>query len=494
MLFTQTSGSVNTPGSFTFNMEKIRMNLTPYEVVKQHFTLPFELYPFQADAANELAPLTSAGYYLDIGTGKTPTSTVAVLYKFLVHGAQHCVCHMPPILLDRWSHWLAQVKRRDGTPLRVTVYRGTPAERKRIALDGEFILMSTQIFKKDYDDLVQYLGHKPLVVLVDEATSVKNVGSDNYKKTRDFSTGHELLLLTGTPMSTPMDAYAFCKLVAPNIYRNLRQFENLHVEERDFFGNITKWKNLDLLRENVKVNACRVLKTDVLPYLPRVTYDPMFYQLDPAHMKLYRTLAEEQLLPLKDGGKIDKTQVNALHHALGQIIINYDYFADDPKCKSRTVDLIEEVAGELDGRKLLVFANYRMSNRKLIELLSPYGAVGAFGDLTPKQQSKNIAQFIDDPKCGVLCAQPRSVGYGVDGIQQVCSDVIYAETPTVAKDFWQSLGRIWRDGALRGIQCRIAVAQGTLQVRRLNQLLANEELVSNVQRSYADLRAEILGN
>lgn len=488
------SERINEPGSRTTHMEKIRMQsyLAPYEIVKQHFNLPFELYPFQGDSANELAPLPRAGYYLDVGCGKTATATVAVLYKFLTQDVEHCVCHMPPILLDRWSKWFEQVTWKDGRPLKVTTYRGTPAQRKTIKLEGDFILMSTQIFKLDYDAIHQALGHKVLAVLVDEATSVKNVGSDNHKKTHSFAEGQHLLLLTGTPLSTPLDGYAFCKMVAPGIYRDLRQFENIHVAER-VFKTITEWKNLDLLRDNIKVHAVRVLKTDVLLQLPSVTYDPIFYQLDPAHMKLYRKLAEEQLLPLKNGGKIDKTSEIALVHALGQIIVNYDYFADDPKCVSRTVELIQEIMQELEGRKLLVFANYRMSNRKLIELLKPYGALGAFGDLSTKQQAKNIELFINHPEHNCLCAQPTAVGYGVDGLQEVCHDTLFVETPTVAKDFYQSLGRIWRDGQRNKVHCRIAVAEGTLQVRKLRQLLNNDDLVSQVQRSYADLAAEMFG-
>lgn len=40
---------------------------------------------------------------------------------------------------------------------------------------------------------------------------------------------------------------------------------------------------------------------------------------DIKHLKLYRKLAEEELLKLPDGGKIDATQATKLVHALGQI-------------------------------------------------------------------------------------------------------------------------------------------------------------------------------
>ena len=459
----------------------------PYERVKRHYTLPFTARTYQEQTINELAVLDRAGYYLDTGTGKTFCSTVSALYKRTM-GAHHVLVIMPPILITGWARFLKSIPE-----VSVTTYRGTPAQRKKLPLAGDFILMSMQIFKKDYERLCSELDHKSLVVIVDEATSVKNVASDNYKKVRDFTVGQHLMLLTGTPLSTPLDGYAFIKQVAPTVYRNLHQFENIHVAERDFFGTVTAWKNLELLADNLKVNSVRLLKTDVLQDLPSISYDPVFYELDAAHYRLYKTLAEEQLLPLKDGGKIDATVEQALHHALQQIVCNYDYFADDPSCVSNTIELVKELVEELGDKKLLVFANYRMTNRKLIELLKPYGAVGAFGDLTTTQQRKNIDHFIDSSSCRILVAQPTSAGYGVDGLQHVCQETLFVELPSIPRDFHQAVARLWREGQKEKVTVRIAVAERTLQVRKLKQMLAKDELVSKVQKSYADLRKEIFG-
>ena len=53
--------------------------MTPYEFVKANFDLPVELYPFQVEAVNNLAPLERAGYYLSVGCGKTITTIAASL-------------------------------------------------------------------------------------------------------------------------------------------------------------------------------------------------------------------------------------------------------------------------------------------------------------------------------------------------------------------------------------------------------------------------------
>jgi SNF2 family DNA or RNA helicase len=82
--------------------------------------------------------------------------------------------------------------------------------------------------------------------------------------------GKHLLLLTGTPINSPLDAYAMIRLISPRIYRSQEQFENIHVAEHDFYGNVVAWSNLDLLRENLAVGSARLLKEDVIADLPPI--------------------------------------------------------------------------------------------------------------------------------------------------------------------------------------------------------------------------------
>lgn len=194
------------------------MNKSPYEIVKEHYTLPFELYPFQVDIVNELALLDRNGEYAQVGTGKTPMSTAIALYRMVMEGYQHTIVAMPPILLLGWYRWLSRIP-----GVSIALYWGTPKQRPLIDLDKDVILMSMPIFKRDYAYLTSYFEHRKVQGIVDEATSNKCVGSDNYKKTRDFYIGRPLQLLTGTPLTTPADAYAYVKTVAPTVYRNLRR-------------------------------------------------------------------------------------------------------------------------------------------------------------------------------------------------------------------------------------------------------------------------------
>ena len=464
--------------------------LTPYETVEKHYTLPFPLYPFQQDTVNKLAPLKSAGYYLDVGAGKTATSIASFLFKLNQGMAEKLVVIMPPILIDGWFRTLEKYPQLKG---QTTVYRGTPKKRSEIKLGSTLItLMGLQIFKQDYEDVAKAFANVKTTVILDEAAHIKNVSSQNYRAFRQFTADKDTMLLTGTPLSTPIDGYAYISFTAPGLYRNLSVFETRYVGERDFFGQIVSWRRLEELNEHLKINSVRILKQDVLKDLPEVTYTPLHYSLNKPHYDLYKKLVLEELLVLEDGGKIDATTASGMYHKLGQLICNYDYFSGKEGARSTCFDVIDQTLEELDGQKLVIFSSYRMTNRNLAEYLTKYNAVSAFGDNTVPVNNANILKFVNDPTCQILIGQPSSIGVGVDGLQDVCCNVLFLEIPSLTM-FHQSVARLHRAGQKQGVHVRIAVAQGTLQETQCNNLLQKDALVNKVIRNVTDLRQALFG-
>ena len=464
--------------------------LTPYEVVTENFKLPFDLYPFQKDTVNSLAPLKSAGYYLDVGAGKTATSITSFLFKLAQGQTEKLVVIMPPILIDGWFKTFETYLELKG---KTTIYRGTPTKRKAINLGETLItLVGIQIFKVDYERFLTSFENVKTTVILDEAAAIKNVSSQNYRTFRDFVANKDSMLLTGTPLSTPLDGYAYISFTAPGLYRNFTVFEGRYAGLRDFFGKITSWRNLPELNEHLKINSVRILKQDVLKDLPEVTYTPMSYSLNKPHYDLYKKLALEELLILEDGGKIDATTASGLYHKLGQIICNYDYFSGKETAKSTCHEVLDQVIDEIGDEKLVVFSNYRLTNRSLVKYLGKYNAVAAYGDNSVTQNNKNILRFVEDPDCKILIGQPTSIGIGVNGLQDVCRNILFLEIPSLTM-FHQSVARLHRAGQKQGVQVRIAVAEDTLQVNQCQNLLAKDSLVNQVIRNVSDLRKSLLG-
>lgn len=474
--------------SHRFKKWRVRA-VSPSDHVLSLYRFPFTFRPFQEVGVNELAPLPRTALYWEPGLGKTAGATACALYQKEL-GAQMVICLLPPSLVRQWSRWLARIKRADGSSLDTLMYQGSPAERKLMDIDVEFLLMSIQIFKRDHERIAAELGHKRIHIIVDEAHCLKDVGTQNYKMVRDFSAEQTLQLLTGTPLNNPLDAYAYIKFTAPNIYRTLHMFEQIHVEERDFFDKPIAYRNLDLLASNLLVNADRKTKEEVLTDLPEAIITQIDYDLDKRHLRLYQQLVDEQLLKLPDGDKIDATQATALYHALGQIICQWHHFAQDPALKSACYTLIEDILDELGDKKLVVFANYRRTNQ---ELVRRFNCPGIWGEVSAKNKARALDLFLDDPKCRLIALQPVSAGQGIDGLQHVCTDVLYIEPPVAVSHWTQSLSRVHREGQTLPCNIRMAIAQGTVQVSRLLSLTHKEALVNPVQQSRAVLRDMCLG-
>lgn len=461
--------------------------MLPYEYVKTQYQLPVELYPFQQEAMNKLSLLDRAGYYLDVGTGKTFTSIASCLYKLSTGEARQVICLMPPVLITNWSRTLAKVN-----GLTHTAYRGSPAARANLDLSAQFILMSYQIFKKDWARLHDTFVNFTVVILCDEATAIKNIGSDTHKKVRDFAVGNHLMLLTGTPLSSPMDAYAYVKLISPGVYRNQLQFERVHVAKYDFFNKPKEWTNIELLRENLALNSVRVLKEDVLKDLPPITYTELFYDLEPKHLKLYQELANNQLKVLEDGSKIDLTQVSALFNALQQIPANAFHFSGGT-VDSTIFELLDELMEELGGGKLVVFSKYVMTNRQLLSRCEKYGVVALFSDISAKRQQEAIDTFVENPDCKMIVLQHQSGGFGIDNLQTVCKDVLFLELPHTASAFTQAVARVHRSGQKGNVNVRIAIAQKTLQEHLWAVVQEKDSLTNLCIRGPADLRDIVNG-
>lgn len=465
--------------------------MTPFETVLQYYKFPDRIVPkpLQIEAINYHCEHNNTGGFHEMATGKTFIATAVALYRKITEGGT-IVIIMPPVLLRQWGRWLAEI-----TPaLTVTEYRGTQAQRAALDLDVDFVLVGVQIFKKEFKRFTDHFYGKPYMTIVDEAAPMLgNIESDQHKKVYEFSVMRPVMPMTGTPMNTPMDAYGILKFSAPGTYRNINHFHNEHVESVDWFKKPTKFMNLDRLRANMTINSRRILFRDLYPNMGKPLYDPTYYDLAPAHYKLYRKLAEEELLKLPDGGKVDGTSANRLLHALGQIVCNWGHFSGVPSDVAASIEMIEQKLSELGDRKLLVFAHYKMTVAFLKDRLKKYGVVTINSEVSDKKKDANLRKFINEPSCRVMVAQFISAGMGLDGMQYCCNTVFIAEPCQQPRVFHQAVARLDRPGQTERVHVMMGIANGTTQVRAFRTLLENDNLVNQVIRNAIDLRHAIYG-
>lgn len=455
-----------------------------------YYRLPFQLREDQVEDVENNYVFQRVGVFNEVGTGKTVVATLIAL----AWDRDHNVVLMPPILLRQWQRWLDGLHDAGS----VLVYRGARDRRRLWDLPRyRWILMTPQIFKNDFSSIQQRLGPRTTTLVVDEGHCVKNPETATHKRVRDFSAGQNLLVLTGTPISQPGDTYGYVKLKTPGVYRSKAHFENLHVAERDFFGNITKWQNLEQMNQNLMLQSTRRLSKVVLKNLKEPNYIPIYYELDPEHMALYNQLVDEQILLLPDGTKIDATSAGRLYNASQQIVCNWSHFSGEPTHRAKIFELVDAVADEIDilnpaSSKLIIYTYYVMTSRAIVGSLGQFNAVACYSEISAKQQERNIERFLEDLSCRILVAQPGSGGVGWNP-QHVCWEVLFVEEPIVPWPFIQAVGRVDRDGQLHVPNIRLAIAEGTIQVRLHQNLLVKDQLANAVQGGYKDLRDAIHG-
>ena len=208
-------------------------------------------------------------------------------------------------------------------------------------------------------------------------------------------------------------------------------------------------------------------------------------------MKLYKKLVDEQLLLLDSGNKIDATTATKLAHALQQIIMQFDYFSENPENRSAGYDLLDNVLEDIGSAKLIVWCNYKRTNRAVTTYLNSKGvkAVAAFSEV---DANKSFKAFMEEPDVQVLVAHYLSAGAGLNA-QSVCSEMLYLELSTIPSHMVQSSGRVCRLGQTKTPVIRVAVAKGTIQESLMKRLLKNADLVDKVENNLISLRKILLG-
>lgn len=462
-------------------------------IIKQ-MGLPFEPVELQKQDALEAANEGRFAFFYEVGGGKTLVSTISALLWDNAHNIITC----PPILLLQWAKWLKEAGETD-----VEVYANGITDpkykRNEAQLSAKWVVISHAILRDDFQTILSAFRGKQLTVIIDEGQAIKNPRSKLYKCINTLiAPDRPLLIDTATPTSKPQDTFAYMKLKTPQLYRGMGHWENLHVGEKDFYGTITKYQNLDMLRDNFAIASVKRTKKDLFGNTLTPIYEPIHYPLSPAHQKLYEKLADERLLDLPDGSKIDATQAQALRHAMQQIVMNYGHFSGNPAHVAAGYDLLDSVIEQVDPMdesksKLAVWTYYQMSSAAvtayLQEKFGKEAVVAAYGKTNSQYAVK---QIMENPKCRIMVAQPSSVGAGLN-LHHVCHEMFFAEMSTTPMLVRQAIGRVDRMGQLVRPTIRFGIAQGTVQVALYQQLLNNDELVSKVERTPRTLRQEILG-
>ena len=426
---------------------------------------------------------------LEVGVGKTVIATAVSMML----GYDKVLTLVPPILITPWFKWLTQME------CSVIAYRGTPVQRKEIDLGAyQWIVMSHDIFRRDFNTIKAAVNKVRYSLIVDEAQALKSPASKLFRGVQTLSAGDAgLQLLTGTPISSTMDAYSYIKLKTPWAYRSLGHFSDIHVDKRDFFDKPIAFRHLDMLKENFDTNTVTGTKEEFHGFRLEPLFPDGTYELAPEHYKLYKQLAEEQLLNLADGEVLDASSSQRLYQALQQVVCNWAHFSGDETKRSAVYDIIDQTVEETqckdqDRSKLIIWTRAKMTSRAVLQYCNEVLKIKTVAAYSEADSEKSAQAFMEDPSVRILVGQPRSCGAGLNP-QHVCWEALYIELESSSILMRQSIGRIVRVGQKHVPRIKIAVAKDTIQAPVLQLLLKNDDSVARVETTKLSVRKMLFG-
>ena len=459
-----------------------------FEGLYENFNFPFQPRDYQRETVEQLSKIDKAGAFLAVGLGKTAVAMWTALADSIYGSTSQILLIVPPALINQWEEYVKEITFRNGNDqLQIGVYYGSPAKRNKMALQvKDVIITSHQIFRLDFQKFTKLFGaNQDMFVIFDELhMGCRKVSNKIFRCVKQFTKNKKFLGLTATPISNPGDGYAICKLINP-VYTSKIGFESVHVGEKDFFGNVTRWCNLDMLHKNLFKNAVK-LEAEGLLELPDVNYITFPYDLKTKHLKMYNQLKDDEMLKTDDGEILDATEATRMFHTLQRFITAPDKL-DIHRVQSNLMEIVETIYHE-DESPIIFFANYKNTNEALVAHFEKLGipTAAAWGAFTRNQQTESVKRFqAGDAK--VLIGNPISIGVGLN-LQHCCHRICFVELPLTSREFEQAVGRCYRQGQKEKVTVKILQAKGTIQVPLYKHLLHKDDLVQEVMKNKKGLR------
>lgn len=482
--------------------------------------LKLPLYPYQEPAVELFLRRGSLLVAYEMGLGKTPIA-IACAEEMLGRGdISKVLLVVPASLRWQWAMSLAQFtdlpvesrKLRGNTVVvprgdHCVLVEGTQLQRRELlrrAGTAEYVICSYETVTTD-TRWVKRL--RPGLVVLDEASAIKNFGAQRTKRIKTTLMSDYRLALTGTPVENkPEEVFSIMEWVDPDVLGAFDLFDRAYIE-RDKNGSVIRHKNTHLLHRKLDSAMSRRSRkdADVAKYLPDVDHDQWYIDMDSGTRQCYEQMADDllqALLAIKGRGGFDLSAYYAGNQSfdensgIGRVMARQqaiEMFLDHPQlplrsdteyCHSVTPLLHEHVncAPKLDylnarvhqimqypDNKLLIFSRYPY----MLDLIEndfkfdepDWYCVQFHGGMNGTQKAAAIAEYTTNPRCRVFLSS-HAGAYGTD--MRMANYLINFDLPWSGGTWDQINGRHQRVSSEFGtVYVRDLVMRGTIEERKL---------------------------
>jgi SWI/SNF-related matrix-associated actin-dependent regulator 1 of chromatin subfamily A len=439
----------------------------------------------------------------DMGLGKT-YQAIATLEGLNVQGkaAYPCLIICPSAVKENWVSEIKMNIPRTGIVLKDSV-KNTFPEFFRVGM-SQFFIVNYESLKKFFVERIDevpkgsqlrlehiHFKQKYLdffkAVIVDESHKVKSIKAQNTKFTKGICIGKEtILLLTGTPIvNKPMDLVSQLGILG-----RMGDFGGYKGFVKRYCSGPKEASNLKEL--NYKLNMIcfyRRNKTDpdIKKYLPDKMRQVIQCELDPIHRKEYghaQADLESYLVNVKK-----QSDESAAASMKGEVMVRIGILKNI-SARGKLKDAFSFIQDIIDnGQKIVVFASLRDVIAKVQEKFPNSVRVTGAEDGIQKQAA--VDRFQNDPKINVIVLNLKAGGVGINGLQNVATQICFIEFGWHAAIMDQAEDRLYRTGQHSNVMCTYFLGKNTIDEWNYKLINSKREIANTVTGS-EDLTEETL--
>lgn len=407
------------------------------EIAKQddvEFDSVLPLLPYQKVGAKFMVACGSALLGDDVGLGKTIQSLAACEAL----DCKKVLIFCPSVLKYQWQAEIIKFLP-DATTL---IIEGNAAQRQMLWRRSQppgfqYIIANYEQLIRDFDVMGAYPWD---AIIADEATKIANPKTKTTKAIKKLVAKHRFPL-TGTPVSNkPTEIWSIIDFVRPGALGKYWGFIERYTYKNNF-GAVLGYRNMPELAARIKPYLIRRLKRDVLTELPPVMESDVPFKLSPAEAKLYDQIRKEVLFQMEAGAFSKVNDPMGIQHTLAkmtrlrQLCDSMELLGDNKT--STKLEALKELLLTLDGRKAIIFTEFREMALILARELKSYNPGVIAGGIDNETRAKTLKAFNDDgTKQLLIMTSAGKFGLNV----QAASVVIHYDQP------WSLASKVQRDG------------------------------------------------
>lgn len=328
-------------------------------------------------------------------------------------------------------------------------------------------------------------------IVFDEAHFLKNKTSNRSKIAKKLTESDDIttIMLTGTAiMSRPIEIWNLLKILkvdsqiaSDGWYQFVRRYCGGY---KGKFGWVTDGAT-NILELNKKMRSnfyIRREKRDVIGSMPKVTKQTIHFPS--SNLKTIKRAKDNFIEYVTNEKGIEAAEAASEAEQL-VMLGELRKLAIEGKMKA-----IEQYLKDWkeSGKKLLVFGIHR----EPLEHLSKKFNCDLIAGGTSTDNKRKIVLNFQKSSDVFLFANIQSAGTGIDGLQDVCSNMIILELPWRPSDLVQAIGRLDRSGQKEPVTITFGLNKETID-KEMSAMLSHKEIVAESVNKGIDIRKQKSG-